>query len=294
MTDAEIEAINAKASTLMHLGMELLAERRPGAAVEAIECFDRALDARREIPTEGRPFQAYLLAACWLNRADALMQMQDPGRIPAALHSYDEGLALLSELSLDDDARFVRRMAVGHQNRGLALVAGRADDVTPALDAFDAALSLLESATAATLPDRDYLLAGVWTNIAIAQLKASQPDAELRARTGALRAIGLVESTEAVDLDAAEVGLKARHALCQALTSGAEATIVESQTPPDALSEALEHAEAGLRLAARWGERGDQRFWPLAHSLYAFGSAVYTQFQPQFADEFAREFERFR
>jgi hypothetical protein len=296
VTDQEIEAINAKASTLMHLGMTLLDERRPGAAVDALECFDRALDVRREVPLDGRPFQVYLLAACWLNRADALMQMQDAARIPAALHSYDQGIAVLQALPIhsNDDPRYARRLAVGYQNRGLALLAHTPADAAPALQAFADGLAVLDGGTAAALSDRDYLLAGIWTNIAIARLRAHQPDDDAQASVAALRAVGLVAAQESTDVEAAEVGLKARHALCQALAGHVAVAGHEMVVMPDALHEAVDAAEAGLRLARQWDEQGEPRFWALAHSLYAFGRAVYMQFQPQFLDEFEREHARFR
>src|SRR5690349_2354735 len=91
VTEPEVEEINAQASVLMKRGIAFLEEPRREAAIDALHCFDEALEIRRRIPADHSPFQAYLLAACLFNRADALVRMGDVGPIAAALASYDEG-----------------------------------------------------------------------------------------------------------------------------------------------------------------------------------------------------------
>jgi hypothetical protein len=66
------------------------------------------------------PVHAYGLAACWLNRAEALTRLGAAHRA-LALGAYDEALALLRPLPLGDDARFCKRLAIVHQNRALVL-----------------------------------------------------------------------------------------------------------------------------------------------------------------------------
>lgn len=291
MSDAE--RINKDASVLMKLGIALLEERRPGAAAEALEFFNRALQMRLELPTGGDPFQAYLVAACWLNRGDALMQLAEADKVPAAINSYDEGIDVMSRVPLDDDPRYPRRLAMGLQNRGLALLAhgGR---VSEALDSFEQSLDMLESDAASPLADRDYLLAGVWANIAIARAADETPASDALSRAAALRAIGLAATFEADDVPSAEVGLKARYVLCQVIAGELPATVKRGTSMPEAVHEATDHAEAGLALARRWEAKGELRFWPLAHDLYRFAEAVYERYQPQFLQEFRSENESFK
>lgn len=285
MDSGQIAKINADASVLMKQGIALLDERRPGAAAEALECFNRALQLRLELPLGGDHFQAYLLAACWLNRGDALMQLAEADKVPAAINSYDEGIAAMGSVALDDDPRYPRRLAIGLQNRGLALMAhgGR---VHEALDSYEQALDMLESDVASALADRDYLLAGVWANIAIARAGMKTGDADLLARSAALRAIGLVGGFERDDVPSAEVGLKARYVLCQVIAGQLPAAGAAGGKMPEDVHEATDHAEAGLALAKRWEAKGELRFWPLAHDLYRFAEAVYERYQPRFLEEF--------
>lgn len=282
------DKINSEASVLMKQGIALLEEGRPRPAAEALEFFNRALQLRLELPTSGDPFQAYLLAACWMNRGDALMQLAEADKIPAAINSYDEGIAAMSSVPLDDDPRYSRRLGVGLQNRGIALLAhgGR---VNEALDSFDQALDMLESDAASPLADRDYLLAGVWANIAIARAQSKTPESDTLARAAALRAIGLAATFEGDDVPSAEVGLKARYVLCQVIAAELPASGKPGAKMPEAVHEATDHAEAGLTLARRWESKGELRFWPLAHDLYRFAEAVYERYQPQFLEEFRIE-----
>jgi tetratricopeptide (TPR) repeat protein len=293
MDPGRSEKINADASVLMKQGIALLEERRPGAAAGALELFNRALQLRLDLPVERDPFHAYLVAACWLNRGDALMQLAEADKIPAAIHSYDEGISVMSGAPLDDDPRYPRRLAMGLQNRGLALMAhgGR---IAEALDSFEQSLDMLESDAASPVADRDYLLAGVWANIAIARASEKSADADVLARAAALRAIGLAAAFERDDVPTAEVGLKARYVLCQVIAAQLPATVAPGSPMPDAVHEATDHAEAGLALARRWEAKGELRFWPLAHDLYRFAEAAYERYQPQFLEEFRLENAAFK
>jgi len=296
MDPEQAAKINTDASTLMKQGIALLEERRPGAAGEALEFFNRALQLRLELPVDpalgADHFQAYLLAACWFNRGDALMQLVDPDKISAAINSYDEGIAAMRLVSLDQDPRYARRLAMGLQNRGLAQLAqGRVDS---AIESFDLSLDALEGDAASALADRDYLLAGVWANIAIARAGVKTSESDTLARAAALRAIGLVGHLESGDIPSAEVGLKARYVLCQVIAGQLPATAPKDAAMPDAVHEATDHAEAGLALAKRWEEKGELRFWPLAHALYNFAALVYERYQPQFLEEFLRENQAFK
>jgi tetratricopeptide (TPR) repeat protein len=247
------------------------------------------------LPVETDPVLGYGLAACWLNRADALMrrarQMRpdDTARIAEALRAYDEAIALLGTLPLADDARFRRRLAIAHQNRGLALQAQGPAAVTGALAAFENALRVLAEDDALAIPDRQFLLAAVWMNLANARVSQGTGESAALARLAALKAIALVNGSEEGDADAAEVGLKARHVLCQTIATQLSAPPAPGEKIPDAVHRATDSVDDGLALVRRWEHRGVARFRGLAYDLFRFGARVYGRYQPQFLDEFIRE-----
>jgi tetratricopeptide (TPR) repeat protein len=286
---AEIQALDAHASTLMKRGIRLLGDAQPGAVAEALACFDRALELRRRLPFETAPSLRYGLAACWLNRADALMRLGDSAQIPVALRAYDEALVLLQGLPLGDAPRFPRRMAIAHQNRGLALHAQGGAGVTAAIAAFRDAIAILDHEQAALIPDRQYLLAAVWMNLAIARAAQATTEPDPLAREAALRAISLVAHLEAHDADAAEVGLKARHVVCQTIARDLALQTVSGETAIDDVHEATDVVDDGLGLVRHWEHHGVARFRAVAHDLFRFGARVYERYQPHFLDEFLLE-----
>ena len=118
----------------MKRGIRLLNDARPESIREALTCFDEALELRRQLPLETTPSVTYGLAACWLNRADALMRLEDATQIGMALRAYDEALALLRSLPLSNDSRFPRRywiLSTWSERRPLALLPRRGGSALP-------------------------------------------------------------------------------------------------------------------------------------------------------------------
>jgi len=114
----EIEATDAQASLFMKEGIRLMQSGDNTDATDAaLLCFDRALELRCQLPTDV-PRHAYGLAACWLNRAEALTR-PGPAHHALVLDAYDKALTLLRPLPLHDDARFSKRLAIAYQNRAL-------------------------------------------------------------------------------------------------------------------------------------------------------------------------------
>src|SRR4029450_5789439 len=185
----------------------------------------------------------------------------------------DEGIAVVRDLPMSDDPRFPRRLAMAHQNRGLALHAQ--GESTDAVTAFGEAVGVLERDGAARIPDRQYLLAAIWLNIANVQasLETSQSSAE--ARVAALRALALVAELETHDADAAEAGLKARHVLCRTVADHLAQSDGTHEAMPDAVHEATDAVDEGLGLVRRWEQKGVARFRALAYDLFRFGARVY-------------------
>src|SRR5690349_18970845 len=240
----------------MKRGIAFMDEARREAAIDALHCFDEALELRRRVPADHSPFQGYLLAACLLNRADALVRMGDVGPVATALGSYDEGIAVLRRLPLAEDARYPRRLALGLQNRGLALQArGREGDADLAAASFAEAHEVLDQPHSEGIEDRAYLRAVVWLNLA--NLRAMQPadDAHVVAREAAWRAIESVEGLEAADPNAAAAGLQARHILCRVCAHSLSLAADDVEMPED-VHEATDAVDDGLELVRGWEQRG--------------------------------------
>jgi hypothetical protein len=289
LSAGDVEEINMQASIFMHEGIRLMADARSEAIASALEYFDRALQLRRSLPIESSPALRYDLAACWLNRADALMRLGNSEQLQLALSAYDEAILLLRDLPTAEDPRFRRRLAIAYQNRGLALQAERPSDISAISAAFLEAIDALEGDESALILDRSYLLATVYANLANACASATDAESVASARDAAQRAISLVSDLERSDADAAEVGLKARHTLCQTIAPMLSAAVAKHGAQLDNIHEATDAADDGLDLARQWEKKGVVRFRAIAHDLFRFGAHVYATFQPQFLIEFAHD-----
>jgi hypothetical protein len=289
MTETEVELINQQASTLMKRGIALMDDPRREAAIDAVHCFDEALALRRQVPDGHSAFQDYLLAACLLNRADALVRLNDATPLAAALESYDEAIDLLRALPMDEDPLYPRRLAIGCQNRGLALqIRGLEEDAAAAAAAFTDAIAVLEQDYSAAIPDRDYLRTVVWLNLASLRAADTAPDALAQARKAAMRALGYVGDAAAEDLQAAAAGLRARHVLCR-LCAHRLTQADDAADMPEDVHEATDAVDEGLALVRSWEQRGVDVFRGVAFDLFRFGARVYARYQPQFLDEFIAE-----
>jgi hypothetical protein len=280
----EIEATDARASLLMQEGIRLI--QSGNDADTALRCFDRALELRRRLPTE-MPVHAYGLAACWLNRAEALTSL-GPTHHALALSAYDEALALLRPLPLGDDARFSKRLAIAHQNRALLLAAQNPPATGDAVAALVDAVAVLDRAEAMDAPEHEYLLAVVWMNFANIRASEATIASDIAAQEAARRALELVKAREREDAAAAEAGLKARHVLCH-IAARRLSVRAESEQFMANVHDATDLADEGLGLVCEWERRGVDRFRSLASDLLRFGARVYAHYQPHFLREFLNE-----
>ena len=145
--------------------------RHPSDAVRQGRCRRRASlfrsRARTAAPAANgsASVNAYGLAACWLNRAEALTSL-GPAHHALALRAYDEALALLRPRPLGDDARFSKRLAIAYQNRALVLAAQNPPATADAIAALVDAIAVLDHAETMDAPERNYFLAVVWMNLA--------------------------------------------------------------------------------------------------------------------------------
>jgi hypothetical protein len=294
----DVEAADAAASDLMHQGMELMADPRPEAASEALACFDRALAIREALPFDTSPVLRYGVAACWLNRAEALVRLDGGPQVAEAVRSCSQAVDILRGLPLDEDPRFPRRLALALQNRALFTQGHGTPDAVIA--DLEEALSVLGSEAAARIEDLPYVMSVVLTNQAnfwngvVMGLAANGPDEQAReaaerAREAALKVLAIVSEVEANVPEAAEVGLKARHALCGAFAYRLTAAHAAGTVNLDEGNDATDVVDEGLTLVRGWEQRGVTAFRPLGAALFQFGLRVYLAHQPQFLQEFLDE-----
>ncbi len=219
----------------MRRGIALLTENTLRSLTESLPCFDEAIRLRRNLPLAENAWYRYVLAAGFMNRADALTRL---GWLDDAVSLYDEALAILQTLDLEDDSRFRQRLALAWMNRGVTL---QQESVVDALVSFENAIAI------ATEPA---LVAAGLTNYGNALLQLSAPDL-VRARRAFEDALPLLAEQEETDAGMAEIGLKARHGICRALAwqlaDESDGDLVSIAT--DAMGDA---AKARALLAVAW------------------------------------------
>jgi tetratricopeptide (TPR) repeat protein len=261
-------------------------EGTPEAAAEALTCFDAALELRRQLPVDQVAACAYGLAACWLNRADALVRLGGEERCLDAVAAFDHATGIMQPLIGSDDANYLRRLAIARQNRGLLLFAQFPDRAIEAIHNLQEAIGLLEHERASTIEDRNHLLGAAWVNLANAYRATRRADASPMAGESAERAIEIAAQREQADPRDAEIGLKARHILCQVLAE----QLSQESVAADVVHASTDTVEAALDLVRAWEAQGVTAFRPLAADLFQFGALVYQRFQPQFLGEFLEEY----
>ena len=287
-----VDTVNGEASALVRQGIEILAKAEPESAARALACFDRALDLRRQLSIEARPMLQYDLAGTWLNRADALVRIGGTESLRAALCAYDTAIEWLRALPLAADSRFPRRLAIAYQNRALARWSHGGGDADLAKEDFHQALVTLGGDHCDALPDRAYLTATVWVNLADVQANGPTEDGWRRAIESTNEARRLIADAERKDASAAEVGLTARHICCRAVARCLSSCQDVTGVVPDDLHVATDAADEGLELARLWEGHGIQRFHDVAEDLFRFGARAYGMFQPHFVEEFLSEQSR--
>lgn len=264
----------------MKRGIALMEANTLSSLEEAVACFDQAIEMRRQLPLKDNSFFVYCLAAGLLNRADALTKMGSA----QAVQGYDESLRVINGLPFGANPLFVRRLAIAWSNRGLALQARHS--FKEAEQSFETAINVLLKENATAIKDRDYLLAAALMNLANLQVRGSEIT---QAKTTAKEAIVLADQDQYKDPHMAEIGLKARHILCQTIAVLIKENVYNRLVRKELIDEATDAVDEGMALARYWQQRGLKRFLVLSQELFSFGSKVYQLFQPHFMGEFLQE-----
>ena len=280
------QQITSEASTLMKQGMALRAQPGLDGARQALVCFEQALDLRCRLPVSQFPVFQYDLAACWLNIAEVRAGFGTSEELEHAISSYDEAIALLGRLPLDEDRRFARRLAIAYQNRALAIEVLNPAAFDQIASGFRDAIATLAAVPVTELPDRDYLLAAMWVNLGNVHLRDSADTAVAFARDAASRAISLMRGSEAEDLNHTDVGLRARHLFCRSIEQSLIAVSSDTDQVSDSVHETTDVIDEALTLVGEWERRGVTSFRSLASELFRFGAYLYARHQPQFLGEY--------
>jgi tetratricopeptide (TPR) repeat protein len=252
---------------------------------EILASLDRAAALRAPLLATGIAGYQYNLSGVWLNRGDALKRLGGPARVPEALQAYEESLRVGQGMERAGLPEFTRRVALTHLNLATTRLGrpGR-EGAELALPAFAAAAGTLAALGEARTP-ADYAMASTaWVGHAEAAERLGRWE---EAAESARRALAFVRGLEDEHRRAAFAGLRARWILCSLAERGM-ANHPRAAEAAEAASAATDAAEEGLRIAARWDERG--AFQPFILEFFRFGTKSYGWRQPHFLAEFIEEF----
>jgi hypothetical protein len=276
------------ANILTNKGITLLQSHDADALREAVACFEKSAEHRKNLPRDMRNV-LWGLAAAWMNRGDALTRLGNPDDLKEAVRSYDEAITSLEEIGGFDHPPFVVRYAVAYMNRGHALMAQNSPEgVEEAIKSFASATAMMEIHTQKDSVEYNGTLGCAMMCHAAARIEQGREHAEEVAEE-ARKAIAHVQRFEEQDLLCTEVSIKSRHLLCRAL-----ATLLD-RTPPDApevddwITEVTDTVDEGMALERLWEQRGLEGFRLMAIELFRFGVRVFFIRQPHFLAEFILE-----
>ncbi len=274
------------AAQLLRDGQSLEAQVSPDALTAAVRCYEQAIAALRTLPLADTRVR-HELAVAAMNRGNACQRQNTPAARPEALRSYDEAIAFFRTLPLDEHPDFRNSLGAAWMNRGHALyLQAEPAAMTEAVRSQREAVSILS-----TLPleaHRSYRinLAAAWMNQANAllALQENEPAADAARESGRIAA-----PAEAEDPVVADIGLKARRALCEAIGRLLAPTHGFVRNTEILADEASDVVDDGLALARRWQSRGVPHFRALAARLFHFGAQLYRVHLPDFLAEFLLE-----
>lgn len=279
---------NAAAKVWMKRGIALLSANNPEVLPDALNCFDQALAIRQTLPFEESTWFRWLLTACWMNRGDVLTRLGKPDDLSAAIQSFDEAIFHLLRLPLEEDPQYRARLALAWMNRSLALRAqATGESLSEALLSLDRATAVLKESPTPERTQGSAMMATLLINRAAVLLEVSPPRA-LEALAAAEAALALCRPTEHAVLQAAEIGLKARHAFCHAVAVLLETPPVDTSRADDWIIQATDKVDETMQLTARW-EKQDAAaadFRAIRHELFRYGCNLLLAYQPHFMAEF--------
>ena len=251
----------------MHAGMAAL---NSGDWQPALGHFNEAIRLRETLSWRDHPQSAWLLAAAWINRSDALRRMEKPALLTDALRSLDHAIAAMRHVSLADHPVFPERLILAWINR--ATTCGEMREPAAALKNFQQAESLLDTWGRDTSSARRFITAMLLVNRARVLLQADQPIPAWENARAAAEVLHGVNAPSAI--------IKARSIQCRALAHLLDAPGGLDDID-DWIAEATDAAEEALTLVKATGYLD---VW--VADLVRYGAKIYRVCQPQFLTEF--------
>lgn len=228
------------------------------------------------------------LGVAWMNRGHELMLQDNRVSLEASLAAYNEAITVLRQLPTAENPGWDNSLGAALMNRGQLLHRLHGiEQAAVALSAFDEAAALLaplaESDPAHGNPWPRRNLTGTLLNRASLLLDLGQFSI---AATTAREALAFAAPHERLNLVDADLALKTRRCLCDALGR----LIVEPGADQNALATAASDlVDESLALIRHWAANHPGAFAALALRLFRYGTQLYRLHQPQFLAEFIQE-----
>ncbi|MBP6506280.1 MAG: hypothetical protein KA257_01835 [Opitutaceae bacterium] len=279
---------SATAKERLRAGQTLEALGTSDSLAQAIGCYDEALAALRQLPFESDPQLRRDLGVAWMNRGNALQKQASPASLAEAVAAYDEAIAHLQKLPLLENSAYANSLGAAWLNRGHAFQQQDGASLREAVLSHQTAIAILQKLPVAE--DRSALinLAAAWMNLANALLALNAPK-HADARVAAQASLALCARAESSDPVMADIALKARRALCDAIGHLLVAAGSDQAAVGTLATEASDAIDHGLALVRHWEFHGIQTHRALANRLYRFGAQLYLIHQPHFLAEFLLE-----
>lgn len=220
-----------------------------------------------------------------MNQGHAQQRINDPAQISAAIHSYEQAIAIYRSLPSTADSLTANSLAAAWMNRGQLLhrLHGTVQ-AAAALDSFDQAAALLRPLQAADNPWPQRNFAGTLLNRACLLIDLAEHRAAL---DSAREALPLATTGERLELVDADLALKLRRVACDAI--GQLIALVPREEQTALASEASDFVDEGLALARHWETQNEFALHPVSIRLFRFGAQLYRIHQPHFLAEFLLE-----
>ncbi len=253
--------------------LEGIARLEQGDWLTALRHFDRAVELREAQPWRGDVESAWILAAAWINRSDALRFLGQPEE---GIHSLDRAIEAMNFVPLSENPAYPNRLILAWINRATACgEIQRADD---ALAGFSTAENLLAE-WRDTTPERKMLTSMLHANRARVLLDLGRT---IDAWHDSQQAVNFLSELEPV-APVIEAAIHARGILCRALALLLDEPRGAEQAE-DWIARATDAAEEALALARTSGYRS---VW--IADLVRYGARIYRICQPHFLGEFIHE-----
>lgn len=230
------------------------------------------LNARRE------------LGIAWMNRGHSQLLLNNPTGDAEALAAYEQAITLLRTLPVAGNPSWANSLGAACMNYGQLL--HRVHGITrgaEALAAFSEAEVLLRPLPSTETPWPRRNLAGTLLNRANLLLDLAH---HAEAATVAREAVGLCTPFAEAEVLEADLALKSRRALCDAL---GRLLVMPGADQHALASEASDVIDDAMALIRHWTARGATGFQPLAERLFFYGTQLYRIHQPHFLPEFLAE-----